>query len=127
MWRIFLWLLPIVDVFKLDNILSYYSTLGVKVPKKHAKYGMIERWIGYLPVGFVLGWVLNLEMVLIIIIGTLALVGPIELYLMYRGFGPWKFFRGKPLKVVVKIFLLEAYNVVGYFLLGALLQLLILG
>ncbi|KXB03353.1 hypothetical protein AKJ47_02430 [candidate division MSBL1 archaeon SCGC-AAA261G05] len=116
-----------MDVFKLDNILSYYSSLGVKVPKKHSKYGMIERWIGYLPVGFVLSWVLNLEMVLLIIIVTLALVGPIELYLMYRGFGPWKFFRGKPLKIVAKIFLLEAYNVVGYFLLGVLLQLLILG
>lgn len=125
MWMIFLWLLPVVDVFKLGDILSYYSTLSVNVPRKHAQYGMLERWIGYLPVGFVLCWILNFWMVIIIAIITLAIVGPIELYLMYRGVGPWKFFRGKPLGVVTKIFLLEAYNVVGYFLLGAIIGLMI--
>lgn len=127
MWRIFLWLLPVVDVFKLEEILSYYSSLGVNVPKKHAKYGMVERWVGYLSAGFVLSWALDLWTAVFIAIVILAIVGPIELYLMYRGFGPWKFFKRKSLEVVSKIFLLEAYNVVGYFLLGVLLQLLILG
>ncbi|KXB03560.1 hypothetical protein AKJ45_01200 [candidate division MSBL1 archaeon SCGC-AAA261F19] len=124
---ILLWLLPVVDIFKLENILSYYSSLGVDVPNSHARYGLIERWIGYLPAGFILCWAINLKAVVAVIIATLALIGPIELYLMYRGVGPWEFFRGRSLKVVAKIFLLEAYNSIGYLLLGALVQLLAFG
>lgn len=127
MWQIFVWLLPVVDVFKLKDILSYYSSLGVDVPKRHAQYGMVERWLGYLPVGFLLCWILNLKTAVIIMVGIFAVIGPIELYLMYRGVGPWKFFSGKPWRTVSKIFLLEAYNVLGYFLLGVLVALAVLG
>jgi len=64
-------------------------------------------------------------MALLVAFTILAIVGPIELYLMYRGVRPWKFFKGKPPKLVAKIFLLEGYNAIGYFLLGALLALLV--
>jgi hypothetical protein len=55
----------------------------------------------------------------------LALLGPIELYLMCRGVKPWKFFKRKPPKIVAKIFLLEGYNAIGYYLLGAALAVLV--
>lgn len=89
MWEIFLWLLPMVDVFKLQDILSYYSSLGVDVPYRHAQYGMIERWAGYFPAEFLLGYILGLEEVVIILLAILGLLGPFELYLMNRGIGPW--------------------------------------
>ncbi len=113
-----------VDIFALKRILKYYRSLGVRVPWGHAKAGMIERLIGYLPAGFILGWFAGFWIALLIVFAVLALLGPIELYLMYRGIKPWKFFKRKPLKLVAKIFLLEGYNVIGYFLLGALLALL---
>jgi hypothetical protein len=53
--RVLLWLLPVVDVFKLKDIMRYYRSLGVKVPDRHARLGLLERWIGYLPGGFVMG------------------------------------------------------------------------
>ncbi len=64
-------------------------------------------------------------MALLIVFVILALLGPIELYLMHRGVKPWKFFKGKSLKLVTKIFLLEGYNAIGYYLFGALLALLV--
>ena len=120
-----MWLLPVVDVFSLRRILSYYSSLGVEVPVRHARLGMIERWFGYLPVGFFICWCTSFLVALIAVLCALAAVGPLELHLMWRGFGPWRFFKRKPKQVVAKIFLLEAYNMLGYFLLGALLRLLI--
>lgn len=127
MCQILFWLLPVADVFGLRRILAYYSSLGVRVPMRHAYYGTVERWVGYLPVGAVLGWYAGLPMVLVIIAAVLALIGPLELYLMWRGVGPWKFFREKPRGVVTKIFLLEAYNVVGYLLLGAVIGSVLFG
>ena len=125
MFQILLWLLPIVDVFAIRQILRYYSSFGVRVPWGHAKTGLIERWVGYLPAGFVIGWFAGFWMALLIVFIILAIVGPIELYLMYRGVRPWRFFKGKPPKLVAKIFLLEGYNAIGYYLLGALLALLV--
>lgn len=125
MFQILLWLLPIVDVFAIRQILRYYSSFGVRVPWSHAKAGLIERWIGYLPAGFVIGWFEGFWMALLIVFVILALLGPIELYLMHRGVKPWKFFKGKSLKLVTKIFLLEGYNAIGYYLFGALLALLV--
>ena len=122
---ILLWLLPVVDVFTFRRVLSHYSSLGVEIPIRHARLGMAERWFGYLPAGFFICWYTSFLTTLIVILLALAAVGPLELYLMWQGFGPWKFFRGKPRRVVVKIFLLEGYNMLGYFLLGALLRLLI--
>lgn len=119
-------MLPVVDVFSLGKVLSYYSSLGVEVPIRHAHFGMAERWFGYLPIGFFICRLTSLPIVLIVALAALAVVGPLELYLMWQGFGPWKFFRGRPRRVVTKIFLLEAYNMLGYFLLGALLEFLIL-
>lgn len=125
MFQILLWLLPIVDIFAIRQILRYYRSFGVRVPWSHAKAGLIERWVGYLPAGFVIGWFEGFWMALLIVFVILAIVGPIELYLMHRGVKPWRFFKGKPLKLVAKIFLLEGYNATGYYLLGALLALLI--
>ncbi|MFB6216634.1 MAG: hypothetical protein ABEJ72_06675, partial [Candidatus Aenigmatarchaeota archaeon] len=107
---ILIWLLPIVDVFRQEKILSYYSKLGVDIPKKHSKYGLIERWIGYLPVGIILGLIISLVKSVLILIAILALVGPIEFYLMHLGFGPWDFFKEKDRETVGKIFMLETYN-----------------
>lgn len=121
MIRVLLWLLPVVDVFALEHILKYYRSLGVRVPWSHAKAGVIERWIGYMPAGFAISWLVGFWLTFLIIIIILALLGPIELYLMYRGVWPWKFFRRKPFKSTTKIFLLEGYNAIGYYLLGALL------
>ncbi|MBS3815514.1 MAG: hypothetical protein KGY45_03000 [Hadesarchaea archaeon] len=125
MLKIFYFLLPIIDVFKLDRILNYYSSLGVKIPYNHARNGLIERWIGYLPASFILSWVIDLQTTLIIITITFLIVGPIELYLMYLGIGPWKFFKEKSISVVSRIFLLETYNVVLYLILGVILGFLI--
>lgn len=121
MCEILLWLLPVVDVFTLRRVVRYYSSLGVNVPWSHARAGIIERWVGYLPVGFIIGWFAGFWISLLTILVVLAILGPFELYLMYRGVKPWKFFKGKPFKLVARIFLLEGYNVVGYYMFGTLL------
>lgn len=121
MKRVLFWLLPVVDVFALRRILEYYRSLGIRVPWSHARAGVIERWVGYLPAGFVIGWFAGFWVALAIAFAILALMGPIELYLMHRGVRPWRFFKRKPPKLVAKIFLLEGYNAIGYYLLGALL------
>lgn len=95
------------------------------MPWGHAKAGLVERWVGYLPAGFIIGWFAGFWMALLIALAVLAFLGPIELYLMHRGVKPWKFFKRKPLKLVTKIFLLEGYNAIGYYMLGALLALLL--
>ncbi len=125
MFQVLLWLLPIIDVFALKRILAYYHSLGVRVPIKHAKLGTIERWVGYLPAGFIICWFSNFLTALILILLVLAVIGPLELYLMHLGVRPWKFLKQKPQKLVTKIFLLEGYNAIGYYLLGALLTLLV--
>lgn len=121
MLQVLLWLLPIVDVFALRRILRYYRSLGVRVPWGHAKAGLLERWVGYLPAGFILGRFTGFVQALLLVLAVLAVLGPIELCLMIRGVRPWRFFRGKDPKFVAKIFLLEGYNVIGYFLLGAVI------
>jgi len=125
MLQVLLWLLPIVDVFALKRILKYYRSLGGHVPWGHAKLGVIERWAGYMPAGFIIGWFAGFRIALAIIFVILALLGPIELHLMCRGAWPWKFFKRKPSKLVAKIFLLEGYNAVGYYLLGVALAVLV--
>jgi len=121
MYRILLWLLPLMDVFGLKKILTHYSSLGVKIPAGHVRWGMMERFLGYLPAGLFLGWYSGPLVALVAILGALALVGPVELHLMWKGARPWGFFRGKPRRIVARIFLLETYNVLGYFLLGVLI------
>lgn len=125
MLQLLLWLLPVIDVFALRRILKYYRSLGIRVPWGHAKAGVVERWVGYLPAGFVIGWFASFWMALLIAFAILAFLGPVELYLMYRGVRPWRYFKRMPLKLVTKIFLLEGYNAIGYYLLGALLALLV--
>lgn len=125
MLRLLFWLLPVVDIFALRRILKYYRSLGIRVPWGHAKAGMVERWVGYLPAGFVIGWFAGFWMALLIAFAILAFLGPVELYLMYKGVRPWRYFKRRPLKLVTKIFLLEGYNAIGYYLLGALLALLV--
>ena len=121
MKRVLLWLLPVVDVFKLRRILEYYRSIGVRVPLRHAKLGLVERWVGYLPAGLATGWILNFPAAVLIILAACAIAGPPELLLMARGVAPWKFFHGQPLRTICTVFLLEAYNAAGYFLLGALI------
>jgi hypothetical protein len=121
MLRVLFWLLPVVDVFALPKILKYYKSLGVPVPLGHAKAGLVERWVGYLPVGFIMGRLTGLPVALLVVLVAFAVLGPVELYLMLRGTRPWKFFSGRNPHEVTKIFLLEGYNAVGYYLLGAFL------
>ncbi len=121
MLRVLLWLLPIVDIFTLRRVLKYYRSLGVRIPWGHAKAGLLERWVGYLPAGFIIGRFVGFPLALLLVLGVLALLGPVELYLMSRGVRPWRFFKGKDLKFVTKIFLLEGYNAIGYYLVGAAL------
>ena len=121
MKRILVWLLPVVDVLTIRRILRYYQSLGVRVPWSHAKAGLIERWVGYMPCGFIIGWFTGFWTALLIALTVLVILGPVELYLMCRGVRPWKFFKRRPSKVVAKIFLLEGYNAVGYYLFGAAL------
>lgn len=125
MLQVLLWLLPIVDVFALKRIVAYYRSLGIRVPMSHARLGTVERWVGYLSAGFVIGWFAGFWMAFLIAFIILAIVGPVEFYLMYRSVRPWRFFKRRPLKLVAKIFLLEGYNAIGYYLLGALLALLV--
>lgn len=125
MLQILLWLLPVIDVFALKRIVAYYRSIGVRVPMRHAKLGTVERWVGYLPAGFIICWFSDFLTALLLILLVLAVIGPIELYLMHRGVRPWRFLKRKPTKIVTKIFLLEGYNAIGYYLLGALLTLLV--
>ena len=125
MKRIIVWLLPIVDVFALRNILAYYGSMGVEIPLPHAKLGMVERWLGYLPVGFATCWFLGPPVSAVIALAVLVFVGPIELCLMFRGSRPWRFLARKPRKVVTKIFLLEGYNLTAYYALGVLVAWLV--
>jgi hypothetical protein len=121
MLRVLFWLLPVIDVFALPKILKYYESLGAPVPLSHAKAGLLERWVGYLPIGFIMGWLVELWMALLIVFAVFAVLGPVELHLMLRGTRPWRFFREKNRREVTKIFLLEGYNAIGYYSLGALL------
>ena len=125
MMRVLLWLLPVVDVFALRRILKYYRSLGVRIPWRHAKAGVIERWVGYMPAGFIISWFTGFWLAFLIVLAILALLGPIELYLMCRGAWPWKFFRQTSPKSTMKIFLLEGYNAIGYYLIGALIAALV--
>ena len=125
MKRVLVWLLPIVDVFALRNILAYYSSMGVEIPPVHAKLALAERWLGYLPVGFVACWFLGPLASALIALAMLVLVGPIELCLMFWGSRPWKFLARKPRRVVAKIFLLENYNLLAYYALGVLVAWLV--
>jgi hypothetical protein len=68
-----------------------------------------------------MGWLTGLRVALLIMFVVFAVLGPVELYLMLRGTRPWRFFRGKNRREVTKIFLLEGYNAIGYYFLGALL------
>lgn len=120
-----LWLLPIIDVFALKRIVTYYRSLGVRVPISHAKLGTVERWVGYLPAGFIICWFSDFLTALLLILFVLAVIGPLELYLMNRGVRPWRFLKRKHPKLVTKIFLFEGYNAIGYYLLGALLALFV--
>lgn len=122
--RILLWLLPVADVFYLKRILNFYQRCGVEIPLKHAKIGLLERWIGYLPVGFVGGCFLGLKALLIYLV-ILFPAGLLEFYLMSRGTRPWSFFKAKARGTVAKIFLLEAYNASSYFMLGVGLGMLL--
>ncbi len=119
-----LWFLPVVDLLAMEKILRYYAEKGVLVPRSHAKLAMLERWVGYLPAGFLLGrWLGALRALSLFLLGVL-LGGPVEVLLMWRGKTPWPFLRGKGGKLLVRIFLLEGYNVLGYFALGLLLGVL---
>lgn len=125
MLQVLLWLLPIVDAFALRRILKYYRSLGIRVPWSHAKAGLIERWVGYLPAGFIIGRFTGFIPALLLMLAVLAVLGPVELYLMIKGVRPWRFFKGKDPRFVAKIFLLEGYNAMGYYLLGAALAVLV--
>lgn len=125
MLQVLLWLLPIIDVFALKRIVTYYRSLGVRVPISHAKLGTVERWVGYLPAGFIICWFSDFLTALLLILFVLAVIGPLELYLMHRGTRPWMFLKRKSPKLVTKIFLFEGYNAIGYYLLGALLALFV--
>lgn len=119
MKRLLLWLLPIVDIFTLKNCLKAYRKIGVDVPLRHAELGMVERLLGYLPAGFVIGHFSGFLLSLLLILILFSVVGPVEFFLMKRGCPPWKFFKEKRTSTVAKIFLLEGYNAIGYYLLGA--------
>lgn len=121
MLRILVWLLPVVDVLILRRIVWYYRSIGVRVPWSHAKAGLAERWAGYLPVGFIIGRFVGFLSALLLVAGVLLAVGPIEFHLMAQGVRPWRFFKGKSRRLVARIFLLEGYNAIGYYLLGAAL------
>ncbi|MEW6593088.1 MAG: hypothetical protein AB1305_05390 [Candidatus Hadarchaeota archaeon] len=120
-----LWLLPVADIFAIHKILAEYRLLGVDVPIAHAKLGLVERWIGYLPAGFIMGWSVGFLLAFITVLVVFAVVGPIEFFMMRRGVKPWRFFRGKPGGSIAEIFLLEGYNAITYYLLGAALATLV--
>ncbi len=119
MKRVLFWQLPVVDVLALPKIVKYYESLGAPLPQRHKEYGMIERWVGYLPAGVVLGAFAGFLTSVPLILLAFAIAGPPELYLMLRGRGVWNYFRGRDARAIRKIFLLERYNAVCYFLLGA--------
>ncbi|MFN4133310.1 MAG: hypothetical protein ACK4GQ_02955 [Candidatus Hadarchaeales archaeon] len=123
--RLFLWLLPVVDIFALKRILASYAEMGVDVPLRHAKLGLVERVFGYLPAGLALGWTCGFPLSLLLILLAFIFTGPVEFLLMKRGYPPWRFFKGKKSGTVAEIFLLEGYNAIGYCLLGAAIASLI--
>ena len=113
-----LWLLPVVDLVCLRKILAYYASVGVHVPRRHAKVATLERLLGYLPLGLITSYVLGWLFAVLLIVVIMSVCGPIELYLMRRGTFPWRFLKGVRAEVATSAFFLEAYNVAGYFLLG---------
>ncbi|MEM2866157.1 MAG: hypothetical protein QW098_03340 [Candidatus Hadarchaeales archaeon] len=123
-WFLLLWFLPVVDLFAMGRILGYYAGRGVRVPRSHARLAMVERWVGYLPAGFLVGrWLGPLGALSLFLLGML-LAGPLEVLLMWKGRGPWRFLRGRGGRLLVWIFLLEGYNALGYFAVGILLGIL---
>jgi len=122
--RLLLWFLPVMDLLTLPRILAYYEDRGILVPRSHAWVAMLERWAGYLPAGYLLGrWLRPLPSLLLFLL-VLLLAGPLELFLMGKGRGPWRFLKGKGWKLLTGVFLLEGYNALGYFCLGLLLSFL---
>ena len=120
-----LWLLPVVDIFALHQILMYYSSMGVEIPPSHARLALLERWLGYLPVGFAACWFLSPSVSALIALAVFVFVGPIELRLMLCGSRPGQFLARKPRKVAAKIFMLESYNLFAYYALGVLVAWLV--
>lgn len=119
--RLLLWFLPVVDLFAMGRILGYYAERGIFVPRSHALLATVERWAGYLPAGFLLGrWLGPLKAFSLFLLAMLF-AGPLEVLLMRRGRAPWRFLRGKGGKLLVEVFLLEGYNALGYFMLGAVM------
>ena len=121
MKRVLFWLLSIANVFALRLILQYYNSLGITIPRSHARAGLVEGLIGYLSAGFVIGKFIVLVNAFLIALAVLAVLGSIDLYAMSKCVRPWKYFKGKEIKSVAKIFMLEGHNVVWYYLFGAAL------
>jgi len=122
--RLLLWFLPLVDLMTMGKILEYYADRGIFIPRSHVFLATLERWAGYLPAGFLLGrWLGPLKAFSIFLLAMLF-AGPLEVLLMSRGKTPWRFLRGKGKGLLMEVFLLEGYNALGYFMLGAMLGLL---
>lgn len=120
-----LWLLPVVDLACQRRILTYYASMGIHTPPRHARAATLERLLGYLPVGFLLSYFLG-WLFAVLVLGVVMLVGgPIELYMMRRAMFPWRFLRGVQSEVITPVALLEMYNCAGYFLLGVALGVLL--
>ena len=82
---------------------------------------MLERPLGYLPLGFILSYFLGWSSAVLVLVVCVLVGGPVEVYMMRRAMSPWRFLRGVPSEVITPIALLEIYNIVGYFLLGVAL------
>lgn len=117
-----LWLLPVIDLAFQRRILAYYASIGIHIPRRHARTATLERLLGYLPVGFIISHFLGWLFAVFVLAVVMVVGGPIEIYMMRRAMFPWRFLRGVQSEVITPVALLEMYNCAGYFLLGVALR-----
>ena len=113
-----MWSLPLVDLACKRRILTYYASVGVHIPPRHADIAIFERLLVYLPVGLILSHVAGWLIAVLLFAIIMLVCDPVELYLMRRGVFPWRFLKGVRSEVVIPSCLLGTYNAAGHFLLG---------
>lgn len=98
----------------------------LRKPTSKPVYGTIEHCFIYMPLGFVVSYILGLTGALLFLVIAVAIGLPIELFMMHRGIltkriSTWETVDRLPLSQITIVMLFNVYNIVVYYAIGALL------